>query len=155
MRHLSVHNLLSDCHYGFWKGRSTGDLAFLTESCSSSFRDFGETFTVGLNISKAFDRVWHKSLISKLPSYGFYLSLCNFISSFLSDHSVAAVVDGHCSSSKTIKSVVPQGSVLSPTLFLLFINDLLNLTHALSTPMLMTPPCIFQYRITDAQPNKN
>ena len=60
MRHLSVHNLLSDCQYGFRKGWSTGDLAFLAESWSSSFRDFGETFAVGLDISKAFDRVWHK-----------------------------------------------------------------------------------------------
>ena len=126
MRHLSAHNLLSDCQYGFRKGRSTGDLlAFLTES----FRDFGETFLVGFNISKAFDRVRHKSLNYKLSSYGFYLSLCTFISSFLSDQSIAAIVDGHCFSLKTIKSGVLQGSIISPTLFLLFINDLLNLTQ--------------------------
>ena len=79
---------------------------------------------MALDISKAFDRVWHKALISKLPSYGFYPSLCNFISNFLSDRSIAAVVDGHCSSPKSINSGVPQGFVLSPILFLLFINDL-------------------------------
>ena len=49
-RHLSAHNRLSDCQYGFRKGRSTGDLAFLTESWSSSFRDLGETFAVGINL---------------------------------------------------------------------------------------------------------
>ena len=130
MRHLSAHTLLSDCQYGFRQGRSTGDLlAFLTESWSSSFRSFGETFTVGLNILNAFDRVWHKSLISKLTSYGLYPYICIFISSFLSDRSIIVVVDGHCSSPKTINSGVPQSSVLSSTLFLLFINDLLNLTQ--------------------------
>ncbi|MPC13625.1 putative RNA-directed DNA polymerase from transposon BS [Portunus trituberculatus] len=69
-KHLSLHNLLSDCQYGFRQGHSIGDLlAFLTESWSSSFRDFGETFAAALDIQKAFDRVWHKALISKLPSY--------------------------------------------------------------------------------------
>ena len=124
LKHLSANNLLSDRQYGFRKGHSTGDLlAFLTESWSSSLKCFGETFAVALDISKAFDRVWHKALLSKLPSYGFCPSLCSFISSFLSGRSIAAVVDGHCSSLKSIKSGVPQGSVLSLTLFLLFIND--------------------------------
>ncbi len=129
LKYLSDHNLLSDHQYGFRKGRSTGDLAFLTESWSSSLRDFGESFAVSLDISKAFDGIWHKSLISKLPFYGFYPSLSTFILSFLSDRSIATVVDGRCSSSKPINSGVPQGTVLSLTLFLLFINDLLNLTQ--------------------------
>ncbi len=59
-----------------------------------------------------------------MPSYGFYSSLCCFISSLLSDRFISAVVDGHYSSPKPINSGVPQGSVRSPTLFLFFINDL-------------------------------
>ncbi len=130
LKHLSDHNLLSDHQYDFRKARSTGDLpAFLTESWSSSLRDFGGTFAATLDISKAFDRVWHKSLISKLPSYGFHPCFCTFISSFLSDCFIGTVVDGHCSSSKPINGGVPQGPVLSSTLFLLFINDPLILTQ--------------------------
>ena len=52
-----------------------------------------------------------------------------FTSSFFSDRFIATVVDGHCSSPKTVNGGTSQGSVLSPTLFLLFINDLLNLTQ--------------------------
>ncbi len=69
-QHLSTSDLLSDRQYGFYKGRSTGDLLW-----SSSLSRFGEPFSVELDISKVFDRVWHKSLLSKLPSFGFYSSL--------------------------------------------------------------------------------
>ncbi len=125
LKHLSSSNFLSDRQYGFRKRFSTGDLlAFLANSWSSSLSRFGETFVVTLDMSKAFDRVWHKSLLFKLPSFGFYPFLCTFISSFLSGRSISAIADGHCSTPKPIKSGVPQGSVPSPTLFLLFINDL-------------------------------
>ncbi len=129
-RHLSTTDLLSDRQCGFRKGRFIGDLlSLLTDSWSSSLSRFGETFPVALDISKAFDRVWHKSLLAKLPSFGFYASLYSFISSFISCCSISAVVDGHCSSPKPINSGVPQGSVLSPTLFLLFNNDLSVTNH--------------------------
>ena len=58
------------------------------------------------------------ALISKLSSYSLYPSLCNFISSFLSYSSVAAVINGHCS--KSLSSVVPRGSFLSSTLPIIY-----------------------------------
>ena len=60
-KHLNYSNLISDRQYGFRKKRSTGDLLFLlSDSWSSALRNFGESFAVLLDISKAFDRVWHK-----------------------------------------------------------------------------------------------
>ena len=75
LKHLSAHNLISDRQYGFRKGRSTGDLlAFLTESWSSSLSDFGETFAVALDISKAFDRVRGVARISIRGGLNLYQS---------------------------------------------------------------------------------
>ncbi len=128
-KHLSTSDL-SDSQYGFRKKGSTCDLlSFLTDSWSSSLSRFGETFSGALDISKAFDRVWHKFLLSKLPSFGFYPKFCSIISSFLSGRFISALVDGHCSTPNPINSGVLHRFVLSPTPFLLFINDLLSVRN--------------------------
>ncbi len=105
LKHLSSLNLLSDRQYGVSEESTTGDL--LANSWSSSLSYFGETFAVALDISKAFVRVWHKFLLSKLPSYGLYPSLCTFISICLSGRFISVVGDGYCSKSKSINSNVP------------------------------------------------
>src|SRR6201990_1347100 len=136
--HLNSSNLISDRQYGFRKKLSTGDLLSLRpDSWSSALRHVGDSFAVALDIAKAFDRVWHKALISKLPSFGIYPSLCDPLSDFLSGRSIAAVVDGHRSSFKSINSGVPQGSVLSPTLFCFSLMTFSLLLHLLSTPLLL------------------
>ena len=88
---------------------------------------------ISLDISKAFDRVWHKGLLAKLPMFGLHHTLINWIGSFLSDRSIAVRVDGFLSNLHSINAGVPQGSVISPVLFILFIlfiNDQLTSTSS-------------------------
>ena len=88
------------------------------------FNKSGTTRTVALDISKVFDRVWNAGLFHKRKSYEISGQIFGFISSFLSNRQLRVVLDGKSSQEYPVNTGVSRGSILGPTLFLLYINDL-------------------------------
>ena len=119
--HLEKCGLFSDFQYGFRSSRSTADfLTVVSDRIARAFNRSGATRAVAVNISKAFDRVWHAGLLHKLKSYGISGQIFGLISSFLSNRRLRVVLEGKSSQDYPVNAGVPQGSILGPTLFCLF-----------------------------------
>ena len=118
--HLEKCGLFSDFQYGFRSSRSTADLlTVVSDRIARAFNRSGTTRAVALDISKAFNRVWHAGLLHKLKSYGISGEIFGVISSFLCNRRLRVVLDG-----KSSQKYPVNVGVLGPTLSLLYINDL-------------------------------
>ena len=96
--HLEKCDLFPDFHYGFRSSRSTADLlTVVSDRIARAFNRSGATRAVVLDISKAFDRVWHAGLLQKLKSYGISGQIFGLISSFHRNRQLQVVLDGKSS----------------------------------------------------------
>ena len=134
--HLNSKDLLSEKQHGFREGRSClSNLLTTLEDWTETLDDKACVDIAYLDFRKAFDLVSHKHLLLKLHKHGINGQIGNWIKAFLENRKQRVVIRGYESDELDVISGVPQGSVLGPLLFLIFINDLPKCTTC--------PVCLF------------
>ena len=136
--------LISDCQSGFLPGTSTvTQLIEIYDSFCKAVSDGKEVRVVFLDISKAFDRVWHKGLLHKLKQFGINGSLLKWFEDYLKDRFQRVIINGQFSDWIKLLFGVPQGSVQGALLFLVFINDIVHTVQHCKIRMFADDTCLF------------
>ena len=149
MDHLDSHQILSEAQHGFRKKRSCESQLILALQDLTKGIDAREQHDVILlDFSKAFDKVPHQRLLYKLDFYGVRGVLKNWIGAFLQDRTQQVILEGSASKTASVSSGVPQGSVLGPLMFLLYINDLPEYLTPDTTARLFADDCMLYRKIS-------
>ena len=144
--HLEQHNILVDYQHGFRRRRSCESQLLVTaHDLASVLNKHSQVDVAVLDFAKAFDKVPHQRLIEKLRFYNIHPNVISWTTSFLSNRTQSVVVDGFTSDEAAVISGVPQGTVMGPMLFLIFINDIA--CNISSTVRLFADDCLLYKEI--------